>query len=95
VIVLVAHGSQYSVVDKFIFAFSVIDLIHSQKSGNYIESFTSMGLHPDGGKPLNSEDEDILKWCSAGLYTGGADTVNHPHLYIADLLSDTLRRLYR
>jgi len=44
------------------------------KSGNYIESFTSMGLRSEGGKPLSLEEEDILKWCSAALYTAGSDT---------------------
>lgn len=44
------------------------------KSGDYIESFTSMGLCPESGKLPTSEEEDILKWCSAALYAGGADT---------------------
>ncbi|KIM82350.1 hypothetical protein PILCRDRAFT_8150 [Piloderma croceum F 1598] len=44
------------------------------KSGDYIESFTSMGLQPEGGKLPNPEEEDILKWCSAALYAGGSDT---------------------
>lgn len=47
-----------------------------QQSGNYIESFTSNGLQPEDGEPLSAEAEDILKWCSAGLYAGGADTVS-------------------
>jgi len=44
------------------------------KSGNYVDSFTSMGLHPDGGKPLSSEEADIVRWCAAALYVGGTDT---------------------
>ncbi|EIM80787.1 cytochrome P450 [Stereum hirsutum FP-91666 SS1] len=45
-------------------------------SGNYIESFTSELMLPDGGNgpPPNAEQEDIIKLCSAALYTGGADT---------------------
>jgi hypothetical protein len=51
-------------------------LISFQKSGDYIESFTSMGLQAEGGKQLSPEEEDILKWCSAALYAGGSDTVS-------------------
>jgi hypothetical protein len=35
-----------------------------------------MGLQPEGGKPISPEDEDILKWCSAALYSAGSDTVS-------------------
>jgi hypothetical protein len=45
-------------------------------SGNYIESFISMGLHPEGGEPLSSVEADILRRCGAALYGGGADTVS-------------------
>lgn len=48
----------------------------AQKSGEYVESFTSIGLNADEGKPPSAEEEDILKWCTAALYTGGADTVS-------------------
>jgi hypothetical protein len=34
-----------------------------------------MGLHPDGDKLVSEDEADIVKWCSAGLYVGGADTV--------------------
>jgi cytochrome P450 len=44
------------------------------KSGNYIDSFTSMALHPDGDKLVSSEEADIIKWCGSALYVGGADT---------------------
>ena len=37
-----------------------------------------MGLHPEGGKILSAEEEDVLKWCCAALYAGGADTVSLP-----------------
>lgn len=47
-----------------------------QASGNYIESFVSQFLHRDGQPTCPSaEEEDTLKWCSAALYLGGADTV--------------------
>jgi hypothetical protein len=35
-----------------------------------------MGLHPEDGKTLDADEEDVLKWCSAALYVGGADTVS-------------------
>ncbi|KIJ13210.1 hypothetical protein PAXINDRAFT_13960 [Paxillus involutus ATCC 200175] len=44
------------------------------ESGNYVASFTSKHLSPEDGHTLNSEEEDIIKWCSAALYVGGADT---------------------
>lgn len=34
-----------------------------------------MGLQGDHGKASTQEQEDILKWCAAALYVGGADTV--------------------
>ena len=49
-----------------------------QKSGDYIESFTSKGLQQENGEPLNADAEDTLKWCSGALYAGGAITVSNP-----------------
>ncbi|TFK48195.1 cytochrome P450 [Heliocybe sulcata] len=43
-------------------------------SGTYIESFTSQHLQPEDGRTVDSQEEDIIKWCSAALYAGGADT---------------------
>ncbi|ETW75662.1 cytochrome P450 monooxygenase 5 [Heterobasidion irregulare TC 32-1] len=43
-------------------------------SGNFIESFTSRLLRDSAGSPVSNEDEDIVKWCAAGLYAGAADT---------------------
>ncbi|KAF9461984.1 cytochrome P450 [Collybia nuda] len=40
-------------------------------SGNYLESFISKNLQREVQGP---EMEDILRWCSSALYTGGADT---------------------
>ena len=31
---------------------------------------------PQDGVAPNAEEEDIIKWCSAALYAGGADTVS-------------------
>jgi len=39
-----------------------------------MESFLSMGLHPDGGEPLSPGAAAILRCCGAALYGGGADT---------------------
>jgi hypothetical protein len=32
-------------------------------------------LRPGDGHQIDAETEDIIKWCSAALYAGGADTV--------------------
>lgn len=48
----------------------------SQETGNYIESFVSNYMRPEDGKVPDREEQDILKWCSAALYVGGADTVS-------------------
>jgi hypothetical protein len=39
-------------------------------------SFTSKYLRPEDGHTLDSEEEDIIKWCSAALYVGCADTMS-------------------
>lgn len=44
------------------------------ESGHYTESFTSQHLKREDGRPLTSDEEDIVKWCTAALYAGGADT---------------------
>ncbi|OJA13857.1 hypothetical protein AZE42_13986, partial [Rhizopogon vesiculosus] len=38
-------------------------------------SFTSGHLLPEDGSTVDAEQEDIIKWCSQGIYVGGADTV--------------------
>lgn len=48
-----------------------------------------MGLYPEDGKILNPEEEDILKWCSAALYAGGADTVSSDNA-VSNRFSDNL-----
>lgn len=47
-----------------------------QANGSYIPSFTSLHLQPEDGHIPDSEEEDTVKWCSAALYAGGADTVS-------------------
>ncbi|KAI0312278.1 cytochrome P450 [Amylostereum chailletii] len=44
-------------------------------SGVYTESFTSKNMRPSDGTIPNTEEEDIVKWCSAALYAGAADTI--------------------
>lgn len=46
----------------------------SQATGNHVESFTSKHLQDDVSLPAEEKD-DIIKYCSAALYIGGADTV--------------------
>ncbi|KAF9270162.1 cytochrome P450 [Marasmius fiardii PR-910] len=43
-------------------------------SGEYVDSFVSRFLRPEDGAIPGEEDIDILKWCAAALYVGGADT---------------------
>ncbi|KAI0058112.1 cytochrome P450 [Artomyces pyxidatus] len=43
-------------------------------SEKFTESFTSRHLRPSDGHTVDAEEEDIIKWCSAALYAGGADT---------------------
>ncbi|TFY71146.1 hypothetical protein EVG20_g1841, partial [Dentipellis fragilis] len=43
-------------------------------AGTNIESFTSRLLHPEDGHEVDADEADIVKWCSAALYIGGADT---------------------
>ncbi|EIM80788.1 cytochrome P450 [Stereum hirsutum FP-91666 SS1] len=44
------------------------------ESGDYIESFTSKMLLPDGEAPPSAEEEENIKFCAEALYAGGADT---------------------
>lgn len=44
------------------------------ESGNYKHSFSSQHLLPEDGHTITDEEEDTIKWCSAALYAGGADT---------------------
>jgi len=46
-----------------------------QASGRFIKSFTSGHLQPNGMNMVDTEQEDIIKWCAGGLYAGSADTV--------------------
>ncbi|KAF8874360.1 cytochrome P450 [Infundibulicybe gibba] len=49
----------------------------AQKSiatGNYVDSFVSKHLTLGSGE-ITAQDQENLKWCSAALYAGGADTV--------------------
>lgn len=50
-------------------------LTMTKASGNYIESFTSRLLRPDGVNTVNKVEEDMIKWCAGGLYAGASDTV--------------------
>ncbi|KAH7883383.1 cytochrome P450 [Phlebopus sp. FC_14] len=61
---------QMSELDRKPFAWTKACL----ESGNHVPSFTSQHLCPEDKHTLNSEEEDIIKWCSAALYAGGADT---------------------
>lgn len=64
-----------------------------QESGDYVESFTSMHLRPESGSPPGAEEEDMVKWCSAALYAGGADTVRAPHMAVVAWLNAGATRL--
>ncbi|KAI0026465.1 cytochrome P450 [Vararia minispora EC-137] len=44
-------------------------------SGTHIESFTSLNMRPGDGTMPDAETEDIIRWCSSALYSGGTDTI--------------------
>ncbi|KAG5717253.1 O-methylsterigmatocystin oxidoreductase [Termitomyces sp. T112] len=44
------------------------------ETGEFIESFTSRHLRPNGEDMVDAEQEDIVKWCAGGLYAGAGDT---------------------
>lgn len=56
--------------------FAFLAYFVDQRSGDYIESFTSKGLLSKDAKPLSQEEDDILNRCSQSLYAGGVDTVS-------------------
>ncbi|PBK67072.1 cytochrome P450 [Armillaria solidipes] len=43
-------------------------------SGNHNDSFVSHFLQREGHNAPGEEEEEAIKWCSAALYIGGADT---------------------
>jgi hypothetical protein len=47
----------------------------AQDSGKHIESFISKQLEEETPYIPEELKEDVLKWVSAALYAGGADTV--------------------
>lgn len=65
-------------------------IIYEKDSGNYIESFTSKMLLPEGEAPPNAEEEENIKYCAEALYAGGADTVSYRffrHVFADDEIS--------
>ncbi|KAG2140996.1 cytochrome P450 [Suillus clintonianus] len=44
------------------------------KSGSYMHSFVSEQLLPEDGSTVSAQHEEIVKWCSHGIYRGGVDT---------------------
>ncbi|KAG0694047.1 cytochrome P450 [Suillus ampliporus] len=44
------------------------------QSGSYAPSFASEQLLPEDGSTVSAQQEEIIKWCSQGIYVGGADT---------------------
>ncbi|KAL0576540.1 hypothetical protein V5O48_005432 [Marasmius crinis-equi] len=44
------------------------------RSGDYMESFTSKLLQPEGGRPVSESEDDLIKWCAGALYVGASDT---------------------
>ncbi|KAG6872786.1 hypothetical protein C0995_006706 [Termitomyces sp. Mi166 len=43
-------------------------------ASDFIESFTSQHLRPNGIDMVGPEQEDVVKWCAGGLYAGAGDT---------------------
>ncbi|KAG1763387.1 cytochrome P450 [Suillus occidentalis] len=44
------------------------------QSGNYTHSFVSEQLFPGDGSTVSAQQEDIIAWCSQGIYGAGVDT---------------------
>ncbi|KAG0699536.1 cytochrome P450 [Suillus ampliporus] len=44
------------------------------QSGSYTPSFVSEQLLLEDGSTVDAQQEEIIKWCSQGIYAGGADT---------------------
>ncbi|KAG1742799.1 cytochrome P450 [Suillus paluster] len=42
--------------------------------GSYTPSFVSEQLLPEDGSTVGAQQEEIIKWCSQGIYGGGVDT---------------------
>lgn len=48
-------------------------------------SFSSYFLFPKDGSRVDAKKEDNIKWCSAALYSGRADTVSTTSLIVTFL----------
>lgn len=56
-----------------------------QAKQDYVESFTSRLLRPEGSgsdsmNQLSAEEDDIIMNCGGGLYAGAGDTVSDSRL---------------
>jgi hypothetical protein len=72
-----------------IFQLIVIFICVVQAKGTAYPSYTS-GLLEKGG--LSEEEEFIVKWSAASMYSGGADTVRAVYSYSQKQLADRLPR---
>ncbi|TFY63436.1 hypothetical protein EVJ58_g3254 [Rhodofomes roseus] len=61
------YKEQYKRVDSLLYTWAKDQI----KTGDYVESFVSLNLRPDG---ISQEEDDILRWCSSALYAGASDT---------------------
>lgn len=59
-----------------------------------MESFISKHLRLEDGRFAEGEVQEHVKWCSAGLYAGGGETVGH-FLYSFILGSEHLNVLFQ
>jgi hypothetical protein len=76
------------VCDQVVFSY----LNHQQADGTNVPNFTSGHLEQ---KNISAEEEDIIKWAAASLYSGGADTVRCYHRARAYITDVQLRRFQR
>lgn len=69
------NGSKSRWYDTHLLLVRVSDRRFFKESGDFIDSFTSRYLRPNGIDMVDAEQEDIVKWCAGGLYAGAGDTV--------------------
>ncbi|KAG2140991.1 cytochrome P450 [Suillus clintonianus] len=64
-------GQKLSRLDTMLFDWTKQQI----QSGSYTHSFVSEQLLPDDGSTVGAQHEEIVKWCSQGIYRGGVDTI--------------------
>jgi len=53
-------------------------------------SFASAHLLPEDGSTVDAKQEEIIKWCSQGIYAGGSDTVRSLRVSLTCVLKQSM-----